>query len=254
MKTAILNTALLFLLPLCSIAGPSDTTINGVAVTFDYNLSIFPGGWQLAPINAKGEQLSALEIARCKKVMAMALKKYPSAVLAANLKHVFWLKSMKFYDVGFGGTNATDALYLTNAGEAMGYTDHYLEQTFHHEFSSILFRNFPNYLDTIAWQKSNADGFIYNDPEDGVGAIRKNQSSQELDTASSRRGLLTQYAMSGMENDINTIAQNLFSPAPEFWSFVDRFPRIRKKTKLLIAFYNRFNPLFTEQYFRSLKN
>src|SRR5262249_10670483 len=125
-------------------------------------------------------------------------------------------------------------------------------QTFHHEFSSILFRNYPSLLDTIAWKNANIPGFDYNDPEAGVGAIRKNQSSQELDTALCAKGFLTQYAYSSLENDINTVAQNLFKPSHGFWEIVDRYPRINRKTKLLIAFYNQLHSVFTESYFRQM--
>jgi hypothetical protein len=77
--------------------------------------------------------------------MTKALKKYPTSALQKELKAVYFLKSMKFYNIGYGGTNSNDALYLTNNGEMLGYTELYLEQTFHHEFSSILYRNHPSF-------------------------------------------------------------------------------------------------------------
>jgi len=69
-------------------------------------------------------------------------------MLAANLKAVYFLKEMAFFNTPFGGTNSADNLYLTSNGITLGYTNDYIEQTFHHEFSSILFRNHPEYLDT----------------------------------------------------------------------------------------------------------
>ena len=161
---------------------------------------------------------------------------------------------MKYYDVGFGGTNSNDALYLTNNGVNMGYTDDYLEQTFHHEFSSILIRNFPSFLDTVQWKAANIEGFDYNDPEAGVGAIRNNQSSQSADTALCKKGFLTQYALSSLENDVNTLAQNMFRPDPGFWAIVDNYPRIREKITLLISFYSQLSGQFTESYFRQFDN
>lgn len=252
--------AVLFLIIWCLagqhplLAGMQDTLINGIPVNFSYSTSPFPPEWQAAPISAKAEPMSNAEASRTASVLVTAMNKYPAAMLKANLTAVYFFKSMSFYNVGFGGTNSTDMLYLTNNGEEYGYTNTYVEQTFHHEFSSILFRNFPNYLDTLSWQKANAPGFIYNDPEAGVGAIRNGQSSQEPDSILCMKGLLTQYAGSGMENDINTIAQNLFRPEPQFWDYVKRYPRIRKKTTLLINFYQRFDPRFTEAYFRKFAN
>jgi hypothetical protein len=233
-----------------SFANLSDTTINGVAVVFTYSASIFPDSWRTAEINAKGEPIAAVEIERTKSMTVVALYKYPIPMLAANLKAVYYLKSMNFYNTAFGGTNSSDNLYLTNDGFSSGYTNDYLEQTFHHEFSSILFRNHPEFLDTTAWNKANVPGFIYNDPGEGVGAIQKNQSSQDIDTILCRKGILTQYALSAMENDLNTLAQNLFCPNKDFWKTVDKYPRVKAKVLLLINFYNKFSPAYTERYFR----
>ena len=243
---------IVFTLSLISLTGfaQTDTTIKGVRISFAYSPSVFPVSWQADPINARGEKLSSSEAKRSKQVILRALNKYPAAALSKDLKYVYFLKSMTFYDVGYGGTNSTDALYLTNSGEALGYTNQYLEQTFHHEYSSILYRNYPSYLNETEWKKANLEGFDYNDPENGVGAIRNNQSSQDLDTVLCKRGFLTQYSLSGLENDINTFAQNLFSPSEGFWELADRYPRIKRKMKLLVDFYHRIDPLFTEEYFR----
>jgi hypothetical protein len=250
MNRPIILVSLLFSI-ISSRAQDHDTTIKAVHIGFNYSPLIFPESWRPAPINAYGEQLAFREIQRSKEILARGLSKYPDATLK-NLAAVYFVRLMKFYDVAYGGTNSTDAVYLVNQGVSSGYTDKYLEQTFHHEFSSILFRNFPALLDTNAWKEANHPDFIYNDPENGVGAIRNNQSSQELDSLLCQKGVLTQYGASSIENDVNTFAQNLFCPDENFWKYVDHFRRIRAKTTLLIQFYTKINPLFTEQYFRKL--
>lgn len=245
----------LFFLATCagwSQPAPGDTLIKGVTISFRYSAAIFPETWQSTAINASGEQIDPKETARSKSVIAKALNKYPAASLKKDLRVIYFMKSMKFYNVGYGGTNSNEALYLTNNGVSMGYNDLYLEQTFHHEYSSILYRNHPSFIDKERWENANIAGFDYNDPESGVGAIRNNESSQDLDTALCRKGFLTQYSLSGMENDINTFAQNLFSPSAGFWKIVDQYPRIRQKVRLLADFYHKIDPVFTEEYFRKL--
>lgn len=232
----------------------ADTIITGITVSFKYSNSIFPESWRVAPISVTAEKITSSEIQRSKAIIVKALTRYPLAAVAADLKSVYILKSITFYDVGHGGTNFTDAIYLANNETEQGYSDLYLEQTFHHEYSSILYRNPPSFIDEDDWKKANIAGFDYNDPEDGVGAIRNNKSSQDLDTALCKNGFLTQYSLSGIENDINTFAQNIFSPSPGFWEIAGQYPRISKKVKLLIAFYNKIHPSFTEDYFRKLKN
>jgi hypothetical protein len=229
-----------------------DTTVKGVSVIFSYSINIFPESWRSPSINANGKPIVYSEIERTREVAIKALNKYPGAMLTANLKAVYFLKEMEFFNTPFGGTNSADNLYLTSDGITAGYTNDYLEQTFHHEFSSILFRNHPEYLDTAAWNKANEPGFIYNDPANGVGAIQNHESSQEIDTVLCKKGILTQYALSAMENDLNTLAQNLFCPKQGFWKAVDKYPRLKTKVKSLIAFYGRFSPVYRENYFRKL--
>jgi len=235
------------------LAAPADTSINGIKVEFDYTLSIFPSSWQVAPINARAENMPRSEIMRAKGVITDALNKYPLSLLKQELTGVYFVRTMRFYDVAYGGTNSENSVYISNDGVKMGYTANYIEQTFHHEFSSILLRNHPSFLDTAEWKKSNIAGFDYNDPENGVGSIRKNQSSQDLDTVLTQQGFLTQYSLSSLENDINTVAQNIFCPSPDFWLITEKYPRVKRKVKLLIAFYGRINPIFTEEYFKKLK-
>ena len=251
MKQVAISMLFLVQFYLHATAAPEDTLIHFVNVEFATpGGTAFPAEWKEAPANANSVPLSTREFNRSRYIVIAALRKYPLSILRTNLKAVYFFKHLNFFDVGYAGTNSNDALYLANDGIDLGYTSIYIEQTFHHEFSSILFRNYPSYLDTTAWKNSNATGFDYNDPEGGVGAIRNNQSSQKPDTILCIKGFLTQYAYSSIENDVNTIAQNLFKPSPGFWKIVDTYPRISKKVKLLIAFYSRINAIFTESYFR----
>jgi hypothetical protein len=251
MKSFLKAIILCLLLPAASGAQHADTVIQGVKIVFSYSPENFPETWRLAPVNADGEEIAPYEVERTKLVMIRTLSKYSDQLLGYNLKAVYFLKSMRFFNVGYGGTNATDALFMTNNGYSMGYTDRYIEQTFHHEFSSILFRNYNLILDTIAWKKANDPTFDYNDPESGVGAIRTGRSSQLLDTVLSKYGFLTEYSMSSLENDINTLAQNLFLPDAGFWSIFDKYPKIKTKTGFLILFYNKLDERYTERYFRN---
>jgi hypothetical protein len=233
------------------VQSQGDTVIRGVPIHFDYSHNIFPESWRVTPVSGTGGSLERGERQRSKLILSRSLVKYPVHILQRNLRSVFVLRFMKFYNVGYGGTNSDMDIFITNDGNVLGYSDKYIEQTFHHEFSSILFRNHPALFDEPAWKNCNPPGFDYTDPENGVGAIRNNRSSQEIDTALCRLGFLTQYAMSGLENDINTIAQNLFKPADQFWETVDLYPSLTAKTRLLILFYQQLDPVFTETYFRN---
>jgi len=243
---------LLLLSPFFLVAQSPDTIIRKVYVSFSSSKEIFPIDWRNDPIDATAKPIERREIRHSKLIIAKALNKYPESIFKKNLKFVYFLKEMSFYNTGYGGTNSQDAVYLTNRGKYWGYTDQYVEQTFHHEFSSILFRNNPSLLDTNLWKDANVPGFIYNDPKNGVGVIRDGKASQRLDTALCQIGFLTQYSESSLENDVNTFAQNLFCPEKNFWNYADRYPGIKQKTELLIKFYAALSPMYTEAYFRKL--
>jgi len=251
MNSRRLTLVLVLLLPLAAMSQSEDTTIQQVKVVFNYSVYNFPQEWRNDRIDAQGQAIATDEIQRSKQVAVAALNKYSTTLLEYNLKTVYFLKSMQFFGVGYGGTNSTDALYMTNNGIAMGYTNRYIEQTFHHEFSSILFRNYIRFFDTTAWKRANDPTFDYNDPESGVGSIRTGRSSQVLDRALARYGFLTEYSMSSLENDLNTLAQNLFLPDSDFWKIVDGYPRIKIKVGLLILFYSQIDHRYSESYFRN---
>ncbi len=120
MKTFSRSIFFILTLPCFSQTTAGDTTIQGILISFRYSSSIFPADWQAAPISAAGEAIIATETGRSKSVMAKALKKYPASALQKELKAVYFLKGMKFYNIGYGGTNSNDALYLTNNGAITG--------------------------------------------------------------------------------------------------------------------------------------
>jgi len=241
---------LCLVLPFYLYAEPEDTTIAGIPIQFRYDIMIFPVDWTLPPINAYGEPVDGRERRRTLLCVSLALEKYPQELLQAELNKIYCLKTMQFFDVGYAGTYTYDAVYLTNDGVTEGYTDVFIERTFHHEFSSILFYNHPTLLDTAAWNSISDLG--NNDPEGGVGAIREGAASSDIDTTLCALGFLTEYSLSDFENDINMLAEQLFLPEPNFWDLVDTYPKLKTKVNMLTAFYTKLDPMFTEKYFRGL--
>lgn len=222
-----------------------------IPILFEVDDKTFPVDWQTKEINATGVNLDTSEIARSTKIIKRALKKYPVEVLRKNLVKVFVLKSIEFYGVGFGGTNSTDILFLTNDGVENGYTDEYLEKTFHHEFSSILLRNYPEFFPLEQWNTVNND--VYQDESGGVEAIRSNEAGTDFDEELMLKGFLFQYAMTDYENDLNSFAENIFCPKKDFLNFVEKYPRVHKKYNFVKGFYQKIDASFDDAFFESLK-
>ena len=156
---------------------------------------------------------------------------------------------MEFFGQSYGGTNSTSEVYLSNRGIALGYTDFWLEQTFHHEFSSILLRNYGYLFSKKKWMSFNKD-IEYG--KGGVYALKDGTASIEFDYDLNELGVLTQYSKSSLEEDFNIFAQNLFLSDRGFWEVVALHERIKNKTALIIAFYKSINSSFTEEYFKNI--
>jgi hypothetical protein len=221
-----------------------------VTVVTSIDGNIFPESWLSHEIDAKAEPLHEVEIQRSKLILSSAMDKYPRSVLTSNLKTIYVMHRLQYSGISAGGTNSRDNVYLANRGERDGFTDNYLEGSFHHEFSSILLRNFPKYLEKKAWGKVNGDKFRYG--KSGVAAVQGNRAGDKFDPSLNSEGFLCEYAKSTLENDFNVIAEQLFLGNPKFWSVVDKYPGIKKKTDLAIDFYRKIDCAFGEEYFRSL--
>jgi len=223
---------------------------TGVLIYYNVGDETFPDSWKTDEVNAKGVSLDTIEIERSMKIVKDALAKYPKDLIKSNLKKIYILKKIEFYGQEFGGTNSTDVVYIANGGEDLGYTNSYIEQTFHHEFSSILLRNYSNLLKREEWISINA--LPYGDG--GVQALKESKDSQDINPMLNSKGFISQYATSDLENDFNTFAENLFYPSDEFYNTVKNYPKIRQKLEFILEFYFALDNTLTKKYFEKLNN
>jgi len=220
---------------------------TGVLIAYEVDEHTFPKSWKTKEVNATAVSLDTVEIERSTQLIKTALKKYPVEVLNKNLRTIYVLKSIEFYGQVYGGTNSTAIVYLGNNGVENGYTDTFVEQSFHHEFSSILLRNFPSRFKKSEWTSVNRLSY----GEGGVQALMNSKDSQEFDSTFNSNGFLHEYATSSMENDFNSFAENLFMPEKEFWNLVEADAGLTKKLNVIIDFYHQINEQFTKEYFKS---
>lgn len=208
-----------------------------------------PKQWLAAPISGSATAVKQSEFDRVYPVIRAELKLYPASVIR-ELAKVQVLRSIKFYGQEYGGTNSLDTVYLTVNGLEAGYTAQYVAASTHHEFSSILLRNHPRYLDQIAWKFTLPTGFSYSG--NGMEALKSKTAGTALDPLLAEKGFLTQYSQSSQEEDFNMIVGNLFKGGKQFWHVVDHYPKAAAKVRLVIRFYTRLDKQFTEEWFRKL--
>ena len=224
--------------------------LQGIDILFETTNDMFPRSWHSNRVDAHAESLPKGLRHKAKDILNQAIAKYPEDILFQNLEKVYILKSLQFFGVPYGATNRKGVIYLTYDEYIPEGTQTYVEGFFHHEFSSILYRKYKKLLDPCDWSCLNPSDFQYG--EGGVVAILNGEASMKFNNDLFKQGFLNKYGQSAFEEDFNVFSQNLFSGGEEFWNAVDSFPRIRKKTTLLIGFYHQIDPRFTEDYFRSL--
>ncbi|MBS1715951.1 MAG: hypothetical protein JST30_16610 [Armatimonadetes bacterium] len=231
--------------------GAAPSPAPAVPVLTSTEAGMFPREWTNHEIAAKAESLEAKEAERSLALVRQAMDAYPTGLLRREVRKVYVLKSLKFYGLDYGGTNSSDAVYLTNQGPELGYTDSYVRGSFHHEFSSILLRNHPTFLDQVSWKASVPNDFQYG--SGGTEALRAGKASISEDPALAKRGFLTQYSTASQEEDFNMLAEGLFSGERRFWNLVDEHALLKAKVQVVVSFYAKLDPRFDEPFFRSLK-
>lgn len=244
---------------LAEVIPPASSAMSGervilespVRVVTSADATIFPASWRKAPVLASGEALSEDQIERARPLLERALKKYPPQVLKADLKAVYVLAELRYSGVvTTSGTNSQTDVYLKIGEVKKGFTDRHVEGVFHAEFSSILWRNHQKQFNAEAWQAVNPSGFKY--LGDGVEAVKQKKASTTLREELHEQGFLVEYAQSTMENDLNGFAKMLFNGDATLWQIAEKFPKIRRKLDLTLAFYQQIDPAFNEVFFRSL--
>lgn len=244
--------ACFFVLLLSSLSHAEEHGIleKPVRVVTSADSSIFPESWRNEPVLASGEVLPESHAGRVRAVLSHALAKYPAQVLQRELKAVFVFAELRYSGVITSGTNSLNSVYLKTGDVKQGFTDTHIEGVFHAEFSSILLRNHAAFLDKEAWQAANPAGFQY--LGNGVDAVKQKKAATTLRDDLHEQGFLVEYAQSTLENDLNGFAKMLFNGEPELWRVAAKFPKVRRKLDLSLAFYQKIDASFTEVCFRSL--
>jgi hypothetical protein len=224
-------------------------SLQDLAKTYDLTIDYQAGPefidaqGRLAPINGKAAQLSEFGIARFSKILPKVLAIYPPDVIKRDLKAIKLSKEVWFYGVRYGASAFGHTVYLTDGGREQGFTDFYIAQTFHHEFSSVLMKShaFP----TQQWFEANPPDVKYQtDFERYLKSIAEDRDLEGNDYYH-QRGMMSKYSYSTLENDFNLYAQTVFNEPLRMKSLINQYPRMKAKYEILKAFYLSLSPGFS---------
>jgi hypothetical protein len=185
-----------------------------------------------------------------------ALSKYPKELLTEHIDYVVMFRSLtsvSYFDdeeLKYGGTVSQKHVIITLRDGL-----EYVENIFHHEFNHVLANEHYELFDRERWEDSNPTDFNYHGRYGSSTYIIKHGTSQPwFDTTYLHQGFLSEYSKTKLVEDVARYAEALFLSEQRFWDAFDNYERVRAKARLLIDFYYKLDPIFTEEYFRELEN
>jgi hypothetical protein len=120
--------------------------------------------------------------------------------------------------------------------------------TFHHEFSSLLLKSHFFWVDP--WTNYNPVGFVYlTDKYRNWKELEKEVDLSAKGSAEDyEKGFMRAYGETDYENDFNEYSAMIFTRPEKFKKIMEQYPRVRGKFKVWLEFYQKIDPIFTEEY------
>jgi len=198
------------------------------------------------PSSGKATQIDDFELARFSRLLEEVLAQYPPDIVKNNIIEIRLSKTLSFFNVGYGGSNINSVIYLTSEGVGQGYTDFYIKQSFHHEFSSSLFNNYD--FPKIQWLEANPADFYYH--SDAANELKSIESDKDLfgEEQYYQNGIIAKYSYTNYENDFNLFAQMVFNEPERLKKLVNKYPILKKKYLIMKDFYLSISPSFTDTF------
>ncbi|MBI5857257.1 MAG: hypothetical protein HZB42_06370 [Sphingobacteriales bacterium] len=181
-------------------ASSQDSLLWKKVLLYDGKNSIFPVSWLDKEINAKATEADTASFHNDSLFIAKAFSKYPDEVILKEVRKIYLLGKLRFNGENFFGTNSRYDLYI-----ALNNNDE-IERTFHHELSSMLFRNHPSYKIREEWEKLSPELLSTS----SAAAMKAGYYSTEYAPELLEKGYFSKYSLSNWENDFNMYAEEIF--------------------------------------------
>ncbi len=207
----------------------------GVQINYHPVDSLLPSVWRQAPYSGRVEPVIKRDLMRLLKVLNSGFDLYPRTVLDSSLDEIRVVRSLELFGAQYAGTTLGNNIFMTADSIAEGYDERQFALIFHHEFSSILMRNYG--FDTAAWIAVNDDPLPYAQSPDQMLAAIQNDAEIVGSPELYRRGLLASYGLASPEDDANLYAELIFTDPAKMHELTSEYPTIRRKYQFLRDFY-----------------
>jgi hypothetical protein len=196
--------------------------------------------------NSKVEPIKHRFLIRYVDILHKAFEKYPDDIIKKHLKTIHFAGEINEGGLKYGGTYDPfrKIVYLINNGRQ---TDDLAERVFHHEFSSLLLKSKSFYINP--WTDHNPKNFKYlYDLYGSWEELDKIAITLEENEDNYKKGFMNTYGQTNFENDFNEYSAMIFAYPEKFKKIMSQYPRVRGKLKVWLDFYQKIDPLFTEEY------
>lgn len=175
-------------------------------------------------------------------ILKKALEKYPVDILR---KHLNQINIGGRYQKNGGvvvGLYDKKNIYLFYNHPDGDNSDTFLEQSFHHELSSIFIYayDFP----AFEWLELNPQEFSYIINPTKIDQYMDSIESYQASPEQLKQGLVSSYGMANAENDINSYVELIFTRPKKMRILIDKYPIINTKYNMIKSFYISISPDF----------
>jgi hypothetical protein len=192
---------------------------------------------------SKAESIRRKELIRYKGILNNALEKYSVQMIQDYLNGIYIVEKIESGGPLYVGTYDPfrHIIYLVDLDDQ---SDDDVVYTFHHEFSSLLIRSHSFFVNP--WTDHHPKDFryiseIYESHSEVKRARKAIKDYYEL-------GIVTNYGLTDFENDFNEYSAMILTYPHKFKKIMDQYPRVRGKFLVWLDFYQKIDPIFTEEY------
>lgn len=178
------------------------------------------------------------------KIVDAALKKYPASLTRKHIKKIAIGGSLTQDGAVIAGLYDHDTLYLFYNQQFGENSPLFLEQTIHHEFSSILIEKYD--FPAFDWLKLNPANFEYIINPVMINNYVKNTKSYNASPKQLQQGMVSSYGITNAENDINTYAELAFTQPETMKAHATKYAIVAKKYQMIKQFYLSISPEFSK--------
>lgn len=191
-------------------------------------------------------QIDSQEFYQYLKIIKIALNKYPPDLVKENITDIYLGGPYREDKAVITGMYDKSTVFLFYNHPSGDNSNLFLEQTFHHEFSSILILKYD--FPAFDWLELNPEDFSYIINPQKITKYMSMQKTYEADESLLKIGLVSTYGRVNAENDINTYVEFIFTEPDKFKQYVAKYPIIAKKYNMIKSFYlsisSQFQPIF----------